>query len=433
MENEEKLGKLSNPLRKAFEEIIKRCKKAGIDYEWRPGFDERYGLSVCIQQGTGKHKIILFDAEDGKKLLDSDFEKYVFVEGYREAICYYEEGYVEAVVESIGPVDSKTMILSFVTGRSYKDVANRIKAGIDTRLELDKGGDRGVKVSIGNPSKTLLAMLNYVREAEALSVRVERLRITKNTEAAEQLGRVTDSLFFELRKKCNVDLFVRRHYEVGEYAWKMEWRARSRRESEVGFPKFEYDKKPIELYWHAVSAYKMPLLQYLAYYQILEYYFTKYSMLGAKKEIRNCLKDPEFNVDDEDDIVKIVTCVSGKLGRYVSENELLCDTIRECVSEEELVPVVSGEAVKEYFKKDYKIVSQFRVSQENKERDIREQLAERIYDIRCRIVHTKEDDKRGRVMPFTKEEVLLQEFDLPMIETLVDKVIIANSKKLSFR
>jgi hypothetical protein len=144
------------------------------------------------------------------------------------------------------------------------------------------------------------------------------------------------------------------------------------------------------------------------------------------------LKDPVFSADDENDIGKIVACVSGKLGRYVSENDLLRDTIRECVSEEEMVSEVSAEVLKEYFKKDYRIVSPFRVSEENKEKEVREQVGERIYDIRCRIVHTKEDDKRGRIIPFTREAALLREFDLPMIEGIVNKVLIANSKQVSF-
>jgi hypothetical protein len=436
MENEEKLGKLSTPMRRALQKIIRRCEKAGMEYGWEMGFEEENVFFVYIQQGTGKHKIIVYDVGRADKLLDSDFEKYVFVEGYLEAICCYEEGWVEAVVESIGPMGSMGMILSRLTGEGYDEVIKGRKAGKDYRLELVEGGDKGVRISIGDPSKMLLAMLNYLKKEGNLSVRVEGLQITKNIEAVEQLGRVTNSLFFELRKKRNVNLFVSRHYEVETSAWRTESakaRLKRRRESVVGFPKFEYDKQPIELYWHAVSAYKMPLLQYLAYYQILEYYFKKYSVLGAKREISNCLKDPEFNADNDNDIVKIVTCVTGKLGPYVRENELLRDTIRECVSKDELALELNSEALKEYFKKEYKIVSQFKVSQENREMDIRDQLAERIYDIRCRIVHTKEDDKRGRIMPFTKEVVLLRRFDLPMIETVAGQVLIANSKKLSFR
>jgi hypothetical protein len=433
MENEEKLSKLSKPMGKALGELIVRCEKSGIEYKWEAGFDEEYALHIFMQKGRGKHRVLVFDVKDARKLLDSDFKKYVFVEGYREAICCYKEGCVEAVVKSIDPRVDKGMILHRLMGISIREVTKRMEDGIDDRLELDEGGGKGVRISIGRPSKTLLAMLNYLGREEALSVRVEGLQITKNVEAAEQLGRVTNSLFFELRRKRDIELFVSRHYEVETSLWTMESGRDRRRESEVSFPKFEYDKQPIELYWHAVSAYKMPLLQYLAYYQILEYYFKKYSVLGAKKEISNCLKDPEFNADDDNDIVKIVTCVTGKLGPHVRENDLLRDTIRECVSEDDVVLELSSEPLKEYFKKEYKLVSQLKVSQENKEVDIRDQLAERIYDIRCRIVHTKEDDKRGRIMPFTKEEVLLRRFDLPLIETIADKVLIANSRKLSFR
>ncbi|MGA2670633.1 MAG: hypothetical protein ABSF21_04375 [Dehalococcoidia bacterium] len=435
MENEEKLGRLSNRFRKALENVIARCKKANVEYAWDSGFLEEFALIIYVQKGMSKEKIFLLSAEDAKELLDSDFEKYVFVEGYRDAICCYEKGCVEARVKCIGRVADagKAAVLSRIMGMKHKEVKNKIKDGVDVRLELNEGGDKGVRISIGNPSETFVAMTVVIDREEAMSVRVEGLQITNNKEAAEQLERVTNSLFFELGRKRRVNLFVSRQYEVEKSAGKAKWRVKKERESKVSFPKFEYDKEPIELYWHAVSAYKMPLLQYLAYYQILEYYFPKYSMLGAKREISNCLKDPNFNVDDDNDITKIVTCVSGKLGRYVSENELLGDTLRGFVSEDELVSEVNSEPLKEYFTKKYKIVSQFRVSKDNKDKDIREQLADRIYDIRCRIVHTKEEDKRGRLLPFTKEEGFLREFDLPMVENLANKVLIANSKKLSFR
>jgi hypothetical protein len=433
MENEEMLRKFSRPMREALEKIIARCEKAGIEYGWQALFEGEYSFLIYMPQGTSKSEIPVFDVRDANELLDFGFEKCVFVEGYLEAICCYDEEWVEAVVESIRPVRSKAGILSSLTGRDYDGVAKDVKKGKDIRLDFVKGGDNSVRVLIGDPSEGLLAMMPYLEKVETVSVRLEGLQMTTNVEAAGLLGRVTNSLFFELRKKRGVDLFIRRHYEVKTSGWVGKSRGRRVRESKVGFPKFEYDKEPIELYWHAVSAYNMPLLQYLAYYQILEYYFVKYSMLEAKKEVINCLKDPLFDADDDNDIGKIVTSVSGKIGPHVKERDLLCDTIRGCMSKEELVSEISDGALKDYFKNECKVVSDYKVSQENKDIDIREQLAERIYDIRCRIVHTKEDDKRGRIMPFTKEEVLLRRFDLPMIESLADKILIANSKKLSFR
>lgn len=436
MKDEDKLEKCSGAMRKVVGKVIERCEKAGIGYRWQEGVEGEYFVCVRMAKGTGKEEVFLPSVERAKKLLDLDFEKYEFVEGYLEAICCYEEGWVEAVVESIGRLGSKTLILSRLTGESFQEVATGMKAGKDYRVELVEGRAGGVGVVIGQPSKTLLGMLGYLRKEGSLSVRVDGLRISKNVEAGEELARVTNSLFFELRrKKPVVSLFVPRHYEVeiaGLSTELMGARSKKRKEFVLGFPKFEYDKQPIEMYWHAVSAYKMPLLQYLAYYQVLEHYFSKYSMLGAKREISNCLKDPEFDADDENDVVKIVRCVTGKLGPYVRESDMLRDTIRECVSKDELALEVGSGLVKEYFRKEYKIVSPCRVSRENREMDLRDQLAERIYDIRCRIVHTKEDDKRGRIMPFTKEEALLRRFDLPMVESVASQVLVANSRKLSF-
>jgi len=431
MDNEEKMRKLSGRMREGLEKIVARCEKAGVRYGWEDLLgDGEYSFVIYIPQGTRRHEVYVNDLGDAKRLLDFSFEKCAFVEGYEDAICCCEEGWVEAVVESLGRLSNRTAILSRLTGRGYDEVAADVKADKDVRMEIVEGGTKGVRVLIGDPSSVLLGIINYLVKRDTVSVRVEGLEITKNIEAAQQLARVTNSLFFELREKCDVELFIERRYEV-----KTSWFVRKSRAKmgglKVGFPKFEYDKQPIELYWHAVSAYKMPLLQYLAYYQILEYYFKTYSMLEARGEIRNCLKDPGFDVDDDDDIERIVASVSGKLGPRVSERDLLCDTIRGCISKEELVSGISNAPLKDYFKDECKTVSQYKVNPENKEIEIREQLAERIYDIRCRIVHAKEDDKRGRIMPFTKEEVLLRRFDLPMIENLANKVLIANSKKLS--
>jgi hypothetical protein len=434
MENGKQLKAFGNPMRKALKGIIERCDKAGIEYKWDDfGLGGQHFLVVYIQEGRNKRRIVVSDIKGAQRLLDLDFEKYAFVEGFLEAVCCYEEGWLEVVVDIIGPLRSKTWVLMRLTGRKWEEVEEDIRAGKVAGVELKEGGSKGVRVSIGEPSSTLLAMLRHVERARALSFRVEGLKIGTNAEAAEELGRVSNSVFFELRKKRNISLFVNRFYEVeAAPAWARPPTEKGKGESKLGFPKFEYDKEAMELYWHAVSAYKMPLLQYLGYYQVLEYYFPTYSMLGAKKEIRNCVKDPDFDVDDDRYVEKIVGCVSRQLGPHVSERELLYNTIQACISEEDLVSAVSGEPLKRYFKKEYKVVSQYRVSGDNEEKEVREQLAERIHNIRCRIVHTKEEDERGRIMPFTKEEALLQRFELPVIESLANKVLIANSKTLSF-
>jgi len=435
MENQEKLGKLSSSTRKAFERVIARCEKASVDYEWQDGGEAGYAFVVNIEKGTGKRKLLLFDEVHAEKLLDFEFEKYVFVGGYGEAICCCGEGYAEAIVRAIGPRSSETVVLGTLAGaKTYNDCRAMMwrNRGKDVRTELTESGGKGVRISVGRASKALRGMVQYTELPGAgLSVRVEGLEVSSSEEVGEQLGRLVNSLFFELKRKRGIELFVRKEYGVEAFTWDSNpWRG-GRGEWDLEFPKLEYDKEAVELYWHAVSAYRMPLLQYLGYYQVLEFYFGKYWVL----------KDGVCEVSDENDIVKRGVHVSRNAGRPILEKDLLCSTVRGCISREELMSRLGNPLLEMYFDNAsgvsksgmYKTVSQFGVSWDDQRKDIREQLAERIYDIRCKIVHTKEGDKRGRILPFTEEENLLQMFDLAMIAGLADNVLIANSRELSIR
>ena len=426
MKNEEELKKFEKPLRKPLGKLVERCEKGGIEYEWGPGLKGRHALLISIEKGGGKRGIYVFGVDGAKALLDSGFEKYAFVEGYAEAICCCGEGYAEAIVWPIGPRASKAVILGRLTGATtYKDfgeIMRKMKRGVDVRMVLAESGGKGVKVSIGKASKDLLAMVRFLEGEGALSVRVEGLEIGNREKVSELLGRVVNSTFFELRRKRGIELFIRKEHGLEALTWGSNPWVGGEKESDLEFPKLEYDKEAIELYWHAVGAYKMPLLQYLGYYQVLESYFVKYSTLNTKGE----------GVGDGKDIAEIGTSASKNTGLRGGEKDLLCSTIQGCISKEELISKLSNPLLNIYFEKLYKKVSRFKVSEDNEDIDIREQLAERIYDIRCKIVHTKEGDRRGRISPFTEEEELLELFDLPMIAGLADNALTGNSRELSF-
>jgi hypothetical protein len=48
MKNEDRLGEFLEAMRKALGELIGRCEKAGIEYEWEEGIAERYFLSLFV-------------------------------------------------------------------------------------------------------------------------------------------------------------------------------------------------------------------------------------------------------------------------------------------------------------------------------------------------------------------------------------------------
>jgi hypothetical protein len=53
----------------------------------------------------------------------------------------------------------------------------------------------------------------------------------------------------------------------------------------------------------------MPLLQFLAYYQCLEFYFPIYSQTEAQRRVRAILKNPGFNPQRDTDVNELLaTC-----------------------------------------------------------------------------------------------------------------------------
>jgi hypothetical protein len=67
---------------------------------------------------------------------------------------------------------------------------------------------------------------------------------------------------------------------------------------------------------------------------------------------------------------------------------------------------------------------------QNKNLDMRTQLANRIYEIRCRIVHSKSDGGASEIpilLPFSKEAELLSA-DVQLLRFLAQKVLLAGSR-----
>jgi hypothetical protein len=110
------------------------------------------------------------------------------------------------------------------------------------------------------------------------------------------------------------------------------------------FPKNVYDEEPVALYMYARSARGMPLLEYLAYYQSIEFYFPRYSAEEVRRRVEGIVKDPRFNPHLDRDIGRLVEVVQGKGGRtYGSELDQLKATLQSCVEPEEIREFVEGD------------------------------------------------------------------------------------------
>jgi hypothetical protein len=412
-------------------QIIKRCSDANIPVKEMEDFDDEIYLVLEFPAGRSKRKVYLYNIEEFEKFLKSQFNSFVILGDYI-AICSYQHNYIEA---SIGSIQQPT--LRFLMHRLSRE---RLERGEELdfqnfELTINKTpseSNQKITISIGS---ALLHILGSIRSEVHFSIKIEGIPIAQNDQAIELLQKVTNSLFFEIDQIHNINLNLvrdkkRRVRPLFPYNKNLE--------TAISFPKNEYENKPISLYWYARNAQGLPLLQYLAYYQSIEYFFPIFSQNEAKRVIRNILKTPGFTAHKDSDVIKILSAIKSSPSRgYGDERSQLRATIQECLDQDSLKHfILSNEEMKDFFAIKYKAVSNCKVSitSASASTDLRLEVAERIYDIRCKIVHTKSGGNEGEdfdlLLPYSKEADLL-EYDIELIQYVARQVLIASSRDLT--
>ena len=427
---ESKLELIAEPFRTSLRQLIDRCERADIAYELEEIIKELHILRIYLTSGRDKRTVVVFDSEDAEKLSQVEFEKYVFIQGY-ESICCYQGGLIEAYIKLFGRIGAD-LIFSRLLNIPYNEIRKMKKEDLAFEVKYQVHNGNPIIITISQPTNAMLVLTGRKwDEGSGLAIKIRGLKISNNQEAATILEKLANSLFFEIRNTLGIPLMLKMYREPW-FSPRLVISTRKDEKSPVVSPRYQYDVDPLNLYWYATSAYEMPLLQFLAYYQVLEFYFPIYSRKEVQAQVANIVKDPRFNPDHHLDINKVISAVLSQMGRgYGDERAQMRTTIKGCVQDREARELMERDTIKEHFKDAYKKLSPVKVSIENRDLDLREQLAERLYDIRCRIVHTKSDEtEKERILPFTEEETLLT-FEVDIIEFIARKALIAGSKKLT--
>jgi hypothetical protein len=402
-------------------ELEARCKAASIKVEQRKDFEEDRYVRLYLPAGRQTEPIALFTLQQIKSLLLIQFEKYVFLGDYA-AICCYEDKVIEAAIT--GP---------FLAGllRQISGIRPNPAQPGDSISSLEVSNPMGPEklfLGPGTPALTALTGNSTMRPA----FRIEGVAVSRHDDAVEILERIGNAFFFQLDLLRNIPLALMRRRRP----FRIPGRRSARTVNELEFPKSEYDRDPISLYWYARSARGMPLLQFLAYYQTIEYYFPAYSQAEARRKIRNILKSPTFRPERDADVARILLAARLSGAGFGEERSQLRATLNECVEPGALRSFFTeSEERASFFSAKTDKLTDVRIPIKNPDADLRNDAADRIYNIRCKIVHTKSGGREGEVellLPFSKEAELLYA-DIELIQFVAREVLVSASTPLRLR
>lgn len=415
--------------RETARKLAARCDQAGIKWKVEnlggDSPDDWCVMEIRMPEAREERVVVVHSEQQAAGLLEIGLERFRFMRGLA-AVFSIEDHMIEAGVRFLPPGGRR---FGFPRLQGLHGVEEGAPVVFEAPKSVANHGHVKIALGDGNPA---LEVLVGGRDS-GLGLRIEGVEVPNHDHARALLVSVANALFFGVHLNAGVAMMLR-STPLLEYrrrgAFVRLQPEQERRPAE--FPKYEYDTVPITLYWYAVNAYDTPALRFLAYYQVLEWYSPYYEGQERIHAARRVIRDPSFDLERDAEVSRLVKAVQlGAGGRPIADAGLLRYTLECCLDASEVRELVDKMPLKDYYgSKDSHRVSKSKLLLDKSDEELIHSLAARIYDVRCRIVHTKSDDVEAPpILPYTEEEAFLA-LETEVIAMAARRVLIANSRPL---
>ncbi|WP_431035597.1 hypothetical protein ACQYWQ_16980 [Streptomyces sp. P6-2-1] len=192
------------------------------------------------------------------------------------------------------------------------------------------------------------------------------------------------------------------------------------------FPEIKIESEVSVLFRFAGSATGNPPLAFLSYYQVLENFFPVAGRRGALKKIELELADPRFDRRSDKSLMRLLDV--GETSATASEAAHLKTLLKDFVRHDVLLEFFSKRQWGKHFTKQGPIRGiTDNINPDNQHTILSHQVAERVYRIRNRIVHAKDDPKylnTPALLPQSDEAEALWP-DIDLVRLLACEVILS--------
>lgn len=412
--------------------LVQYCKTTGTSYTLKPipslGPPKMW-VTLQFKNGSGKRDVHVFDHKRAEELVECGCNQYEFLDHY-QAIYSDQQRSVEALLDNRGTTATSEAIRHIVSGGGHLLSWGLLldEALYKKPREIVLNGKAcPLKLVLGPQSRDAKAMLAYFT-SDQISLRLLNLPDIGLSEIISILKKLSDSLFFDIG--LNHGVFLRLAGSPRVTAPQAYHQEKPRKEP--AYPEFEYDNEPMSFYQYGCMADGMPLLQYLAYYQVLEFYFPRYVHPELQRQAQKILKSTTFDADNQKDIGRLLR-ILGQHSR-TREPEQLKLVLSNCISQVELTDFIcSTKQTERFYTGRHENLTTQRLSLTGRKVDLIDQVCRLIYDIRNQVVHSKAPDdqsERGLLLPNSPHASTVRGF-VELVKFLAEKALVSHRISLS--
>lgn len=251
---------------------------------------------------------------------------------------------------------------------------------------------------------------------------------TKNNYNNDEFSKISNSFIFDINYNKDAGIDIKNNFNK---IYKKKFLNENIEDNEIAFDKI-YIEDLVKKYNIARIA-DDPFIEYLCYYQILEYFYESSYRKHCVEHICNNLTPQDFSVNDNKDILELINKIENiknkeKLKKYNNEFEKLKLVLKYFIDIKDLINKLNtiDSDLLDNYKKSVSFSKGQSIDFSNKPEKIYKDIADRIYKTRNSLVHYNESDEKI-YNSFENVEELSKE--IPLIRILAEEVILKNSKE----
>ena len=414
------------------EELATRCRQAGLEAKVDEGEVEEEGayyrfLNVQIPSGRKRRQVLVEDG-DLDDVAQSRFEEFRFVDGF-DAIWSPRFDSVESSLRGASWPWKNVLGVYGARLHTREVSGGSLELGAPPVVLPSPWPDVSLTIGPASPEHMVLCgetilgsrMPTRVGMGAYATLSVQGGSAKTHDEALALLQGLASTALFGLERQFGIPLHLAP--SPPDIRFSLSSAPRPSAPSDVRF-----EPEPLELFWYGKTAGSLDLLGFLAFYQVLEYFFPAFSRRHMTLQAREILDRPGFRSQDDDAIGHLIEAIT----HTKNEREQLRRTLLHGVTPSVLRNFFKGESHRAHWfaSREALRLSRTRLDPSVGDNQLCDQASERIYAIRCRIVHTK----GGRttdppLFPFSTEASQLHE-DRELVEFCAEQVLERTAKPL---
>lgn len=426
------------------QQLATRAAAAGLAARWGryTGWDGQpegpYKLKIELPSGRRSRDVVL-SPDQAETFSPFVFERWIALTGY-EAILDTDRQLIIAEVRLGGRTPLKKIPGAFASDQgdgnelhpspeSVRSVRSSLQ---DVYRLVVPAINSGLSIELYSPGPVEIAALHGRQSSYGCGLTIHGVRVTRHDDALDLLLDLSTSFFVDLDIGYGLTANLARSYDP-DLVPPDDYDNERPRGALPRFPTARHDRDAASLYLYGRQLTLVPLLEYLVYYQVIEYHMPTYARLATIGRLRNLLKDPGFDYSSDLALGRLLDAVAPTGRTVMSERAQVAAAITACVDDAMITTFLEDRPAATKALSDKRRIPGVRlINARDRQTPLTVQVAERIYDLRCRIVHSKENDELvSPIRPFGPESRLMRR-DLSLVRFIAQRVLIASSRPASW-